>query len=404
MMLRTLFAHKATKLGIGAAFIFQVVFFVVWLTAYDGVEDRTDQMTIAIVNDDALLHDALTKQLEYEAPFTFTFVTDLEEAKTDLNNRTLNMVMHIPASFTANLQEGEQGNIAYYINQSTPSVAKQMMETAATAMTSEINREVYAFIEEQMREVIPDVVGEQIPQEEQAPILASLIVEQIQQMIDVDMIKAYIHKENEVEGFSATMIPLMVVLAAYIGAMLMSQQMQIASKEAFPHENRFRLFFNRQIINIGVSFGLSVITLCIILLFDVKLTASIISVWLFQSILFLCFLSISQLFVIVFGHLGMIFNVVLTATQLVSSGAIVPRELLSMFYTRLGDVLPATYGVNGYFSIIYGGGNIMNELIHLLVMIGGLWILTCAFIWIFHINDKRNVNEHEMSINQSAHL
>lgn len=391
MMIRKLLAHPTTKLGIGAALIFQVVFFVVWLTAYDGVEDRTDQLTIAIVNDDESLDATFMEQLENKAPFTFESITDLEEAMTDLDHRQLNMVMYIPASFTGNLQEGERGEIEYFINQSTPSVGKQMMETAATSMTSEINREVYAIVWAQIKEMVPTMVGEQLPEEEQAQVLVSLIVEQIQSMIDVDVVQADIHKEHEVEGFSASMIPLMVVLAAYIGAMLMSQQLQMASNEVYPHEKRFRLFLGRQVINIGVSFGLSIITLCIILLFDVKLTASIITVWLFQSILFLCFLAISQFFVIVFGNLGMIFNVVLTATQLVSSGAIVPRELLSTFYMRLGDLLPATYGVNGYFSIIYGGGNLVDDFIHLLIMIACLWAVTCLFIWIFHVYDRRKV-------------
>lgn len=58
------------------------------------------------------------------------------------------------------------------------------------------------------------------------------------------------------------------------------------------------------------------------------------------------FLAISQVFVMLFGNRGMIFNVALTATQLVSSGAIVPRELLPNFYQKLGDLLPATYSVN----------------------------------------------------------
>ncbi len=77
-----------------------------------------------------------------------------------------------------------------------------------------------------------------------------------------------------------------------------------------------------------------------------------------------------------FGNIGMIFNIALTASQLVSSGAIVPRELLSSFYQGLGDLLPATYGVNSYFSLIYGGGNVLLDMKYLSIIIASLLVVT----------------------------
>lgn len=106
----------------------------------------------------------------------------------------------------------------------------------------------------------------------------------------------------------------------------------------------------------SVRLILSDVTLSIMLAFGVEVTSSLLQVWLFQSLLFLSLLAISQIFVLLFENSGMIFNVILTATQLVSSGAIVPRELRPEFYNVLGKFLPAPYGVNGNFNIIYGGG------------------------------------------------
>jgi uncharacterized phage infection (PIP) family protein YhgE len=40
---------------------------------------------------------------------------------------------------------------------------------------------------------------------------------------------------------------------------------------------------------------------------------------------------------------------------LVSSGAIVPRELLGSFYNRVSDYLPATYAVKGIMNLLFGG-------------------------------------------------
>src|SRR5699024_9636670 len=277
-----------------------VVFFTVWLTAYDGVEERVDQFTVAVVHDDASMDESFMKALQVKAPFTFEFDKALEEAKEDLDQRKINMVMHIPDRFFDDIHDGKKGNIEYYINQSTPSLEKQMMETAASTITKEINAEVYGLVKKQGEEGISQLVREQFPENNDMQLVASFIVEEIQEIMDVEMVDQVIHKEHDVDGFTATMIPLMVVLASYIGAMILSQQMELAARESFVHDNKLMVFFNRQVINIGVSFLLSIITLCIMLIFGIELSSSLVQVWLFQSILFLCFLSISQFFLILF--------------------------------------------------------------------------------------------------------
>src|SRR5690625_4201734 len=85
-------------------------------------------------------------------------------------------------------------------------------------------------------------------------------------------------------------------------------------------------------------------------LFNIEIDYNFFALWGLQAVLMFSFLALSQVFVMLFGHIGMIFNIALTAIQLVSSGAIVPRELLSSFYQGISKVLPATYGVNSYFS------------------------------------------------------
>ena len=73
--------------------------------------------------------------------------------------------------------------------------------------------------------------------------------------------------------------------------------------------------------------------------------------WLFQA-LFLCtFMFFSQFFWICFGPAGSLFNIISLSLQLVSSGAMVPRELLNSFYSGIGQYLPATYAVQGILSI-----------------------------------------------------
>jgi len=71
--------------------------------------------------------------------------------------------------------------------------------------------------------------------------------------------------------------------------------------------------------------------------------------------MFWAFLCLAQVFVMIFGNLGMVFNICALSLQLVTSGVLVPKTMLSDFYNKLASILPATYGADGYYTIIFGG-------------------------------------------------
>lgn len=57
--LRALFKKPPVIVGIATALMFQVIFSVIWMTAYSGVNDRTKELTVAIVNEDGELSKVL---------------------------------------------------------------------------------------------------------------------------------------------------------------------------------------------------------------------------------------------------------------------------------------------------------------------------------------------------------
>ncbi|MBO1004062.1 YhgE/Pip domain-containing protein [Pseudogracilibacillus auburnensis] len=381
-VMKGFFKQKETLLGIAVAILFQLIFFIVWLTAYDGVFDRTDQLKIAVVNEDILYGKQIEKQLEDDSIVDVKLYTELKDAEKDLNQRKVNMIIHLPKGMTEQLQKGYETAIHYYINQSSPSLTKQMMEKVATEMNTEINGQVYTVIEQQMAKEIPKSIAAHADNKDMVQQVASQVVEVVQQHQLVNPIQKDIILTNEREGFAATMIPLLVVLASYIGAMLLSQHLQFAENNVRSQHHTFSLFFTRQFINLIVALTLSLFIIGLMSLFDIRIDRDFFVVWGFQATLLYSFLSLSQLFVMLFGNPGMIFNIALVATQLVSSGAIVPRELLSSFFQRIGDILPATYGVNGYFSLIYGGGNLRSDVQNLFIIIGITFIIAIGSVLI----------------------
>lgn len=92
-------------------------------------------------------------------------------------------------------------------------------------------------------------------------------------------------------------------------------------------------------------------------LFNISSEQSFFSIYLFQALMFWAFLCLAQAFVIMFGNLGMIFNICALSIQLVTSGVLVPQAMLSDLYNKLASLLPATYGADGYYTIIFGGSS-----------------------------------------------
>src|SRR5690625_1595478 len=221
-LLQSFFKQKETLLGISAAIAFQVIFVFVWLTAYDGVYDRTDQFTVGIINDDAEFGEAITKELEHGNLFEIEMFTDLKGAKQELDDRNISMLIHFPEKVTEQLQANEHASIDYYINQSTPTLTKQMMEKIANGINGQINEQAQDALNAQIAEKIPQTVAAQSEHKDIVEQVASQVVEIVQENSHTSPVQENVIKTNDKEGFAATMVPLLIVLASYIGAMLVS--------------------------------------------------------------------------------------------------------------------------------------------------------------------------------------
>ncbi len=318
--LKHYFKTPETYTGMMLAMAFQLILFFVWMTAYNGVNDRLENLKVAVINQDHSVGTSLAKQLNDSLPFTVVEQTSLEISHNQMNMRNWDMIVTIPTDFSKQMQEKGTANLEFYINQSTATLGKSIMESAAKQFTTEVNHQLNN----------KGIVGNII-------------------------------KTNEVAGFTPTMIPLMVILASFVGAMLMSLQLNIATKKLQNSTGKWDLFLSRLVINFISSSLSATITLLFFFIFGVELTQSVLITWLFQALILFTFLVVTQMSLIVLGKVGPYFNIFLLATQLVTSGAIVPRALLTEPYQLVGNYLPATYGAEGYFNLIFGGGNLVQD-------------------------------------------
>lgn len=358
----TLFKIRETYIGIAAAILFQLIFFIVWMTAYDGINDRSSNLKIGIVNDDEIIGENIVQQIEQNIPFQVEMYTSLNEAQSDMNERKIEMIIEIPTSFTDSIHLNNEATIVYWINQANSTLTKTMMENISLQLNNNINKGLFA---QQKNEAVMFTEQLQIPEQ-----LTTSITSMLNTLND-HPIEADIQKTNVTEGFAANLVPLMIIISSFVGAMVMIMQHEIAAQSVKSILSKWELFLSRQLINIGVSLFLPVLTISLMNIFDITSQQSLLTIYLFQSLLFLAFLLFAQVFVLVFGNPGMVFNILALSLQLVTSGVLVPKELLSEWYMRVASFLPATYGADGYYTIVFGGSstNIFDNIQSLLVII-----------------------------------
>jgi len=360
--LQALFKIRETYIGIVITIAFQVIFFSIWMTAYDGVNDRTGNLKIGLISEDTEMGQQVVNEIKGKLPFTIENYTSLNKAEQALNQRDVHMIIHIPSDFTSQLQAGKEAEIIYSINQANASIAKNMMDGVAKQVTEEINHKIYPIQQGKTIEAFSQKFS-QLPMEQ-------ITAQQINDSVATTIMSVKDHtigstiiKTNNVEEFAANFVPLMVIISSFVGAMVMIMQHQQATQIVQDKVSKWQLFLARQLINIGVAFALPLLTIGLMHLFNISSQVNFLTVYLFQALMFWAFLCLAQAFIIIFGNLGMIFNICALSIQLVSSGALVPQAMLSDFYNKLAALLPATYGADGYFTIIFGGStdNLMSN-------------------------------------------
>ncbi|OEH85119.1 hypothetical protein BHU72_05775 [Desulfuribacillus stibiiarsenatis] len=366
--LKKFFKLPLTYVGIVSAIAFQLIFFSVWLTAYDGVSDRMNQLSITIINEDKTgIGNEIENMLNTRLPFEVITKDQLDDALSSMNLRETQMVLHIPTDFSQMVQSTGTARLNYYINQATSTVAKQAMESVARQVSQDINTQIQwkkhaAFttqLEVQLKSTLP------------SELLAIQIADSIKNQLSIisaPSVTSQIEKTNNVDGFGASMVPMMIVLASFVGAMIMSMQIHEASCRLID-SSKWAIFFSRQTINIAVSIVLSIITLTLMGLFSLDIKTSVLTAWSLQTLVFFAFLSLSQMWLYLFGKAGMLLNILSLSIQLVTSGVVVPREMLSDFYYLISSLLPATYAADSYFTVIFGGGPLQSNMTILLAMI-----------------------------------
>lgn len=344
----TFLKPATTKVGIITAITFQLLFSIIWMTGYSGVSDNTKNLKIAIVNEDQGMGSKIVQNLQSNLPFQTEVIASNEEAQNKLNNREVQMVMHISPDFSKKLQTaGQTAPIAYTVNESNPSMTKSIMQAVAGTITATVNKEaVAAGASAVLTQMNPQLPAEQATQIAQG--LASKVSSDIQ-------------STNKVKDMPNQMLPMMLVLASIVGTMIMGMNFSVSTNVLGASLSKAQKMAARIVITVIAAVVVGLISAIMVVSLGGQVDKGFVALWSFESLFLLTFALVAQMFLTLFGNAGMLFNIAMLSLQLVSSGAIVPRELLSNFYHSISNFFPATYAVNGLMNILFGGPGVGSE-------------------------------------------
>ncbi|SFB51563.1 ABC-2 family transporter protein [Cohnella sp. OV330] len=336
---RGFFKLLPTKVGLTFAFVLPLLFSVVWMTGYNGATERLGQLKVGIVNEEGEAGAAIEQAVRNAMPFEIASYGSLQEAQRQLNDGDADMIVSIPATFSADAQSG-QGELTFYLNKTSAETANAILSASAERISSSLGQSQYG----------------DSPRERIAANVVTL---------------------NDKSNFATSMLPMILGFITYVAVMTMNIQFNIASMMLGRCHGKWQIFWARQLIYVLVAALASLLTSGVAMLF-VDPVASFGQMWGFHALVYAAAICLTQMTFALFGGLAALVNTGLIPFQLMTAGNIVPAAMLAPAYRHLGGFLPASNGVQGFFRLIYSGASVGPMAIHLMLIAVVAWGITVS--------------------------
>lgn len=364
--------------GQGAiASIFMGVFYAVsmlgiFLAGYTAIPGNIDRLPIAIVNDDAgeygkTIEKSLIKQLPFKE-----IDTDISnnKAQEKLSDTDLALVIHIPKTFSADLQSGKTtSKIDFTYNEATATAASSSIASVAKTINDQLN----ANFAEQT--AVGMLQGMQIP-EKQAKEMAKQIEASYEGNIKV---------MNDVpDGMHNNMLPMFLTMALYVGAMIASMQLVGQFRANRNKASKKRLFVYMQLtaVIIGIIAG-AISTGIAIGISDISSDAFL-KVWGQQILVYWACFNFTSIMVFLLGDGGMVLNIPILLAQTIANGATVSYAMMYAPFQWLAHVSPMFYSVQAYYSSLFGSNATAPFILGLLAVGVGTMLINMLIAWKLH--------------------
>ena len=359
--MKNFFKNKSITGGIFMLVFYQIVMISIFMYGYSAVPKNVTDLTVAIVNEDPVIGDSFVTQLKEGLPFNVKTDLTLPKAKTDLENRTIHLIVHIPADFSQNLKEdGKQGNLEFLINESNPTLVASSMESIADEVGAKISNQIQA------QSFVGAFTALHVPAEQ-----ASQMATGIMEKISVD-----VKKTNKLPiGMHNQMAPMFLTMAMYVGAMIYAMLSITALHEVRQLMGKWRAFLSLQLTNIVIALVAPLVGLSIYFIVQGYGIETFLSVWMVHALQIFASVQFTTVAFLLLGQSGMLLNIPLLLTQTIANGATIPYEMMPLVFKFASQISPMFYSVHLDLNLFFGGGNTSTYTIGLMLVAMGALVL-----------------------------
>lgn len=359
------------------ASIFMGIFYAVcmlgiFLPGYTAIPGNIDRLPIAIINDDegaygGQIADSLAEQLPFKKiEKDISNKTALEQ----LEENDLALVVHIPKTFSADLQNGEiSSSIDFTMNEAAATVVSSSM----AQVVSQINNQLSTQFSQQTAQGM--LMNFNVP-EEQAQAMA--------EMIENTYIPNVVTINDIPDGMHNNMLPMFLTMALYVGAMIAAMQLVGAFKASRGKASKTRLFIYMQLtaVFIGILAALASTGVAYCIndlggdLFLPILGQQILNYWVNFNF--------TAIFVLLIGEAGMIVNIPILLIQTIANGATLTRDMMYTPFEWVSHITPMYYSVQAYFANIYGSASVSPYIFGLAAVGIAAMLINILIVRFFH--------------------
>jgi len=334
-----------TKGAIGAIFMgifYAVAMLGIFLPGYSAIPGNIDKLPIAIVNDDTGEYGAkIADQLQEKLPFK-KIEMDLTNKKAlkDLEHNDLALVVHIPKTFSKNMQKGEtSSSIDFTINEAGATTVSSSINSVITAINNQFSTQ---FSQQTAEGILMNV---NVPKEQAAELAKKIETSYVGNVVKI----------NEMpDGMNNNMLPMFLTMAGYTGAMIGAMQLVGVFKGSREKASKTRLFCYVQLTALLVAVVSSLAGTGIAYLINKPSGSLFFSVLGHQILNYMVCFNFTAILIFLVGEVGMIFNLPILLIQTLANGATISRDMMYLPYKWMSYISPMYYSVQGYFADLYG--------------------------------------------------
>lgn len=334
-----------TKGAIAAIFMgifYAIAMLGIFLPGYTAIPGNVDKLPIAIVNDDAGQYGAkISDQLKENLPFKEIKVNlTNKQALKNLEKNDLALVVHIPETFSADIQKGEaSSSIDFTINEAGAATISSTMKSVVI----EINNQLSTQFSQQTAEGV--LMQFNVPKEQAAELAKKIETTYKGNVVTINKIPDGMNNQN---------LPMFLTMAGYVGAMIGGMQLVGAFKASRGKASKTRLFIYVQLTALMIAVISSLAATGITYLVNAPSGDLFLSIIGQQILNYMVCFNFTAILLFLVGEGGMILNLPILLTQTLANGAIMTRDMMPLPYEWMSYISPMYYSVQAYFANLNG--------------------------------------------------